>query len=152
MIVYASDLWPAARTAANTRNGEQAGGRAQSAGGPFGNPVYTFGVVAHAATDTERARAFSGTDTLPMMPNQADRGNYAQSKATTTGQWDVQQLRRTTGYTHQVYVDSVAVNGLPPLSHGISNVGGGPTAVAAAGQAVAIANADDPANGGIANR
>ncbi|GBF88696.1 F-type H+-transporting ATPase subunit gamma [Raphidocelis subcapitata] len=152
MIVYASDLYPAARQGVTTRNGEQPGGRARSNGGPAGNSVYAFGVVAHAATDTERARAMSGSDVMPMMPDQAERDNYVQSKAATTAQWDVQQLRRTTGKTNQVYIDSIAVNDLPPLSHGISNVGGGPTAIAEAGQAVAVANADTPVNSGISDR
>jgi hypothetical protein len=41
---------------------------------------------------------------------------------------------------------SIAVNGLAPVSSGVSNVGGGPIAEAAAGEAVAMSKADDPEN------
>lgn len=41
---------------------------------------------------------------------------------------------------------SVGVDSLPPLSAGVSQAGGGPIAVAAAGQAVSFSNADDPDN------
>ena len=39
---------------------------------------------------------------------------------------------------------SIGANGRPPLSIGVSNIGGGPTAVAAAGEAVALSEADAP--------
>jgi hypothetical protein len=42
--------------------------------------------------------------------------------------------------------NSLAINNEAPTAAGISNVGGGPMAIASAGAAVAVANADTQAN------
>lgn len=41
---------------------------------------------------------------------------------------------------------SLSVNSLPPTSIGVSNIGGGPVAVAAAGMAVSVSAADSQDN------
>lgn len=41
-----------------------------------------------------------------------------------------------------MFTDSIGINRLAPLSAGISNVGAGPMAVAAAGEAVTMSMAD----------
>lgn len=74
------------------------------------------------------------------------------AKGTTAVLYDAQPLHRGTGKLKAVQTDSYGANSLAPLSHGISNVGGGPIAVAAAGEAVSIANADTPENGWMARR
>ena len=43
--------------------------------------------------------------------------------------------------------DSVGTNSLPPLSFGVSEAGGGPIAIAAAGQAVAVVSSRLQAGG-----
>jgi hypothetical protein len=56
LLVRSGDLYPAGRNYVATLNAQQAAGGAKAAGGPAGLPMNTWGVVAVAATDTERAR------------------------------------------------------------------------------------------------
>ena len=47
-----------------------------------------------------------------------------------------------TGNSKMVFLDSIGINRLAPLSAGVSNVGASPMAVAAAGEAVTMSMAD----------
>jgi hypothetical protein len=83
------------------------------------------------------------------MPAQPDVGPTGWAKATNSVAFDTNPLRRGVGATGQAFTEAVGANNLPPLAVGISQVGGGPIAIAAAGVAVAVANADTPSNGGM---
>ncbi|KIY98149.1 F-type H+-transporting ATPase subunit gamma [Monoraphidium neglectum] len=145
-VLYAGELYPSARDSASTRNGEQSGGRGRATGGPGGVPISTFGTYVNAVTDTGRARAVSASEAMPIYTTEG--GRAGSSHGATTATFDVSELRRGTGVKNNVFLDSAAVNSLAPLSTSISAAGGGPMAVAAAGQAVSMANADLPGNDG----
>jgi hypothetical protein len=124
-----------------TQNGQSSSGRARSAGGFVqGNPVTLFGQTAIATTDLG-ARAFSGSNAVPMQ-NDRQPGNLRQASATTAMRWEAVPMRQGTGKERLVYTESSGSTDLAPLSKGISENGGGPMAHAAAGQAVAMSFAD----------
>ncbi|KAI8464914.1 MAG: hypothetical protein J3K34DRAFT_525812 [Monoraphidium minutum] len=147
-MMIEGDLFPGPRGTAGTLNAQQLNGRARAAGGVPGLALDVFGPYVNVQTDTERARAVSAPEGLPLHPSGLRGAYYA--KGRTTALWDSQQLQRGTGKQKQVLTESIGANSLAPLSSAISNVGGGPIAVAAAGQAVAVANADTPMNGDMA--
>lgn len=130
-----------------THGGEDEAGRTRSGGGNFlGAAIQAFGPVAIAATSTG-ARAFSGANAMPLIAQ--DHLDHDASHGATTVLYDVSNLRSGgAGKLHSAYTDSIGVTYLAPLSSGISNTGGGPIAIASAGQAVAVANADTLRNEG----
>ena len=136
MVVVAGDALPAAREIAVTHGG------ARASGGPPGAAVHAFGPVAMAITDTGY-RAFAGSKALPARPEGAPS---EAASGSTTSVWEPSALRRGGGKTGDVFTDSVAVTDSAPTAAGMSNVGGGPVAIAAAGEATAVSNADTPAN------
>jgi hypothetical protein len=147
----ASDSAPGARSSVATHDGEAGpAGRASSAGGSIqGSNFEAFGPVALSATSTG-ARAVSASHAIALVrdhaPSQAAHG-------ATSSVYEHVALRAGSGKMHDVFTDSVGVTEIAPSASAISNVGGGPVAIAQANEAVALANADTPRNsGGLARR
>jgi hypothetical protein len=140
-VVTSGELYPAGRSQAVTSNGQAVRGRARSAGGfVAANPVTLFGQTAIATTDLG-ARAFSGSNAVPMIER---REGYRAVAASTNMRWEAVPARQGTGAGKErlTFTESSGSNDLAPLSSGISMNGGGPMAHAAAGQAVAMSFAD----------
>jgi hypothetical protein len=136
-VTIAGDAYPAARGATATHASEQSAGRGASTGGAFpAVSIAAFGPVAEAGTSTG-ARAFSGADALPLLPQ--DHADPEAAHGATSSVFEPANLRSRPA-------ESVGVTGLPPRSVGVSNAGGGPTSVAEAGEAVAMSIADTPRN------
>ncbi|KAI8473977.1 MAG: hypothetical protein J3K34DRAFT_409109 [Monoraphidium minutum] len=143
-FVMAGDVFPGARTVAMTHTA------ARSIGGQYAVPVAAFGPVAMAVTDSGY-RAFSGSGSMSVHPpsGPGGGGDKAAAHGSTTDVWDFAAAPLTRGATRKnpgLFVDSIAPNEDAPTAAGISNVGGGPIAVATAGEAVAVSNADTLAN------
>jgi hypothetical protein len=209
-VTYAGDLYPAPRSSSGTENAQQRAGRLLVKSGQMGLPMNTFGTVAQATVDTDRAlcvavyflgwgiyacveapcsitklltctcfilsllpsshhnSAVSASEALPVMPygpcierrckdSQQGVDKYSYGRASyalgsTTTLFEQRPLRSGNGLSRVVFTDSISANSLPPLSAGISGAGGGPLSVAAAGDAVAMANADALKNGGMQRR
>lgn len=142
-VTTAGDDYPSGRSQAVSQNGQQRSGRARSAGGfPPGNVVTLFGPTAISTTDTG-FRAMSAVNAVPM--SESGRG-YSQSAASTTFRWETVPARTGTGKESLVFTDSLAYTERSPLSKGISESGGGPTALAQANEAVAMSMADSNYN------
>lgn len=84
--------------------------------------------------------AVSANDAMALKPG--DDEEYAAAIGTSSNVWTPSAMRKGTGASKKVFTDSIGANGLSIKSHGISNVGGGPVAVAAAGVAVSMSSAD----------
>lgn len=143
VVSVAGDAFPSARAMAATHNSEQDGGRAGAGGGYYsGGNVDAFGPVALAATQTG-ASAFSGSHAYPIALD--GHLDHEASHAATSPLYDNFNLRPASGRT-RVFTQSIGVTERAPTSSGISNAAGGPIAVAQAGEAVSIANADTRMN------
>lgn len=140
-VTTAGDTYPAARSQAVTQNGQQGRrGRARAAGGVApANPISLFGPTAIATTE-QGFRAMSAVNGMPMQ----ERRGYRQAAASTTSRWEMALPRQGTGKGKErlVFTESLGYTAYAPLSNGISENGGGPTAVATAGEAVAMSQAD----------
>jgi hypothetical protein len=142
VMSVASDLVPAARSAASTHNAEQGRGRASGSGGAMGGSNFeAFGPVAMSATSTG-ARAVSASHSIALVANhkESEAAHGASSAVFEQG------YLRTGAGRSQVFTDSMGVTERAPTASAISNVGGGPVAIAEANEAVALANADTPRN------
>jgi hypothetical protein len=168
-VAIAGDYYPAPRGILGTRNAEDAQGQLTASSGAAPILMTTFGPMAMSSVDTARARAVAAPEAMPLMPygpcsgekrckgglRGADRDSYGRASyatGSTTVIYSQGFMRKGTGFSKDVYRDSLGANGLPPLSTGLSGWGSGPIAVAAAGKAVASANADSPLNGGMERR
>jgi hypothetical protein len=83
---------------------------------------------------------------MPMLRSTTPSSDYSTSSASSTFRWRPIEARQGFGRERLVFLDSLGFTEQGPLSNGISETGGGPTAVAQAGEAVAMSQADTPEN------
>ncbi|KAI8476729.1 MAG: hypothetical protein J3K34DRAFT_463711 [Monoraphidium minutum] len=146
-VTTAGDTYPAGRGIAVSQNGQSRGGRARAAGGAApANPISLFGPTAIATTE-QGFRAMSAVNGVPMIDNRPATGSsLSASTGSTTFRWEAVVPRQGTGASRNVFTESLGYTERGPLSNGISENGGGPTAMASAGDAVAMSQADTPEN------
>lgn len=143
MVTVAGDTYPAGRSQAVSENGQQRAGRARAAGGVApANPITLFGPTAISTTE-QGFRAMSAVNGMPMIHSGPNTGTTLRpSSASSTFRWEAVAPRSGTGKERLVFTESLGYTERGPLSNGISENGGGPTAVAQAGEAVSMSQAD----------
>ncbi|KIZ04755.1 hypothetical protein MNEG_3198 [Monoraphidium neglectum] len=129
-VTAAGDTYPSGRSQALSQGGQDRGARVRSTGGfPPANVLSLFGPTAIATTELG-FRAMSAVNAIPMIRSNNDNtGNpFRTSSASTTSRWETVEPRQGSGRERLVFTDSLGYTERGPLSNGISESGGGPTA------------------------